>query len=139
MKTQEEKLPMDCKEFKHCQSGAKKTKAELALCSIIWNLKNCMHLLKFSVCKFLEKFIRLHSSIFILILKRWSIESNQLIWPLKFPRIHMFSIMTKPYSVVTNQEFYLKKWNLALIDPNMLLPWMTFVKVFACLTVEALV
>ena len=51
-KTQEEKLPVDCKEFKHCQSGAKKTKGEIGALFHNMELKNCMHLLKASVCKY---------------------------------------------------------------------------------------
>lgn len=52
-KTQEEKLLLDCKEFKHCQSGAKKTEGEIG--TLFYNMeleKNCMHLLKVSVCKY---------------------------------------------------------------------------------------
>lgn len=42
-KTQEEKLPVDCKEFKHCQSGAKKTKGEIG--TLFYNME-----LKKTVC-----------------------------------------------------------------------------------------
>ena len=52
-KTQEEKLLLDCKEFKHCQSGAKKTEGEIG--TLFYNMeleKNCMRLLKVSVCKY---------------------------------------------------------------------------------------